>query len=104
MGEDHPEYATGLSNLAMMYAMTGDYARAEPLLRQVLEIRKKALGEDHPEYAKDLSIVAALYLEKGDNARPNSCQRGPGNPPHCRRAYRISPRRAFSVGAAPELP
>ena len=27
----------------------GDYAKAEPLYRQALEIRKRVLGENHPD-------------------------------------------------------
>ena len=47
----------------------GDYARAEPLFRQALEIRKKALGEGHPDYAAGLNNLAALYQAMGDYAR-----------------------------------
>jgi tetratricopeptide (TPR) repeat protein len=36
--------ALSLNNLGMLYRAMGDYARAEPLLRQALEIRKKALA------------------------------------------------------------
>ena len=32
----------------------GDYAKAEPLCRQAIEITKAALGEKHPEYAASL--------------------------------------------------
>ena len=51
-GRGPPHYATGLNNLALLYMAMGDYARAEPLYRQALAIRKKALGEDHPDYAR----------------------------------------------------
>jgi CHAT domain-containing protein len=47
----------------------GDYARAEPLYRQALEITKKALGESHPEYAKGLNNLAELYHSMGDYTR-----------------------------------
>ncbi len=39
----------------------GDYAAAEPLYRQALEIRRMALGEDHPDYAASLNNLAGLY-------------------------------------------
>ena len=48
LGEDHPDFAKSLNNLAGLYQAMGDFARAEPLYRQALEIRRKALGEDHP--------------------------------------------------------
>ena len=41
--ENHPAYATSLSNLAVVYCYMGDYARAEPLLRQGLEISRSNL-------------------------------------------------------------
>ncbi len=48
LGEDHPDYATSLNNLAELYRAMGDHAAALPLYRQALEIRRTALGEDHP--------------------------------------------------------
>jgi tetratricopeptide (TPR) repeat protein len=47
----------------------GDYARAEPLLREAREIRKKALGEAHPHYADSLDNLAWLYVSTGEYAR-----------------------------------
>jgi CHAT domain-containing protein/tetratricopeptide (TPR) repeat protein len=46
----------------------GDYAAAEPLYRQALEVRRAALGEAHPDYAASLNNLAALYHAKGDYA------------------------------------
>jgi CHAT domain-containing protein/Tfp pilus assembly protein PilF len=69
LGEQHPQYATSLNNLAALYDSMGDYARAEPLYRQALAIRKKALGEQHPLYAHSLNNVAFLHHELGDHAR-----------------------------------
>jgi tetratricopeptide (TPR) repeat protein len=45
LGAQHPDTATSFSNLAELYQALGDYAKAEPLLRQALKIRKKALGK-----------------------------------------------------------
>ena len=61
LGEEHPDYATSLNNLAVLYRAMGAYDRAEPLYRQALEITKKALGEEHPDYATSLNNLAALY-------------------------------------------
>jgi len=44
----------------------GDYARAEPLCRQAMEIREKALGKQHPSYARSMNNLAALYESVGD--------------------------------------
>jgi hypothetical protein len=48
LGEPLPDYATSLNSLGASYKMMGDYARAEPLYRQALELRKNGLGEAHP--------------------------------------------------------
>ena len=69
LGENHPDYAASLNNLAMLYQAMGDYAKAEPLFRQALEIRKKALGENHPDYATSLNNLAVLYQAMGDYAK-----------------------------------
>src|SRR4051794_30443156 len=58
VGERHPEYATGLNQLALLLIMHGDPDRAEPLLREALAIRKDVLGERHPDYATNLSSLA----------------------------------------------
>ena len=68
LGEKHPDYALGLSNLALLYESMGDYAQAEPLDRQALETRKKLLGEKHPDYASSLNNLAHLYYKMGDYA------------------------------------
>ena len=39
----------------------GQYAEAEPLYKQAMEIRRTALGERHPDYATSLNNLAALY-------------------------------------------
>ena len=44
-GSDHPNVATSLNNLAELYHAQAKYAEAEPLYKQVLTIREKALGD-----------------------------------------------------------
>ena len=68
LGENHPDYAASLNNLAMLYQAMGDYAAALPLYRQALEIRRTALGENHPHYATSLNNLAGLYRAMGDYA------------------------------------
>ena len=58
----------------------GDYAKAEPLYRQALEIRKQVLGENHPDYAASLNNLAGLYQPMGDYAKAE---------PLCRQALEI---------------
>jgi len=47
----------------------GDYAKAEPLFLQTLEIQKQTLGEKHPGLAVSLLSVARLYVDMGDYAK-----------------------------------
>jgi len=61
VGPGHPDVATSLNNLAMIYNAQGQYAQAEPLLKRALAIWEKALGADHPSVATGLENLAALY-------------------------------------------
>jgi tetratricopeptide (TPR) repeat protein len=46
-GHQHPEVATSLNNLALLFQELGRYADAEPLLTQSLSIFEKL--PDHPD-------------------------------------------------------
>ena len=43
LGEEHPDYAISLSNLAYLYKAMYNFAAAEPLYKQALAICKKTL-------------------------------------------------------------
>jgi len=62
-GADHPNLATSLNNLALMYQAQGQYAAAEPLYQRALAIREKALRKDHPDVAISLNNLGTLYQE-----------------------------------------
>ncbi len=61
LGQDHPDFATSLNNLAALYYSKGRYGEAEPLLVQALELYKCLLGQDHPNVAQSLNNLALLY-------------------------------------------
>lgn len=65
VGEDHPDYASSLSNLGVAYAGNFQFDLAEPLYIRATEIRKKALGENHPQYASGISNLGTLYFRAG---------------------------------------
>ena len=69
---DHPDMATSLNNLAMLYNKQGKYDEAEPLYQRALAINEKVLGPDHPDTATSLNNLAALYNNQGkyDEAEP----------------------------------
>jgi tetratricopeptide (TPR) repeat protein len=54
------EVATSLYELAELYQRQKKYSDAEPLYRQVLEMRERALGSDHLDVAATLASYAAL--------------------------------------------
>jgi CHAT domain-containing protein/tetratricopeptide (TPR) repeat protein len=68
LGEQHPDYATTLNDLADLHKKMGAYTAAEPLLRQALEIRRETCGQQHPDYATTLNSLANLLCEMGDYA------------------------------------
>lgn len=69
LGENHPDYASGLTGLAAVYQSVQEYEKAEPLYVQAGELRKKALGERHPGYARSLQELGKLYESMMDFAR-----------------------------------
>jgi CHAT domain-containing protein/tetratricopeptide (TPR) repeat protein len=66
LGEEHPDYATSLSNLASLYADMSNYTKAKSLFIQALKIQKKVLGEEHPDYALSVNNLAKLYSDLGN--------------------------------------
>jgi len=65
----HPDVATGLHNLAMLYQAQGAYAKAEPLYVRALDIYEKALGPMHPDVGLSLNTLAELYRDQGAYAK-----------------------------------
>jgi tetratricopeptide (TPR) repeat protein len=72
LGEHHPDYATSLNNVALLFHAQGDYAAARPRYERALAVRKEVLGERHSEYAESLYNLAYLVRSQGDyaTARP----------------------------------
>ena len=67
VGDQHPDYATTLDNLAQLYHARKEYAKAEPLLREALEITK-AEGENHPDHARSLHNFSLFHTVSNDPA------------------------------------
>ncbi len=65
VGPNHPDVATSLNNLALLYNTQGKNAEAEPLHKRSLAIREKALGPEHPDVAQSLNNLAVLYKTQG---------------------------------------
>ena len=57
----------------------GDYAKAEPLLKEALEIRQKVLGREHPDTATSLNNLAGALSGDGRLCESRAAvQRGAG--------------------------
>jgi tetratricopeptide (TPR) repeat protein len=65
LGPDHPNTATTLNNLAVLYRSQGKYEQAEPLYVRALRIREEQLGPAHPDIAQSLNNLASLYKSQG---------------------------------------
>ncbi|NMG18144.1 tetratricopeptide repeat protein [Brasilonema bromeliae] len=63
--EETAAAATRLNNLGFSLYKKGEYGKAEPLLKQALQIFLKALGEEHPHTALSLNGLARLYESQG---------------------------------------
>ncbi|MEH1799278.1 MAG: tetratricopeptide repeat protein, partial [Nostoc sp.] len=61
LGEEHPDVAQSLNNLAELYRLQGKYREVEHLHIQALALRHKLLGEEHPDVAESLNNLALLY-------------------------------------------
>ncbi|AFY41720.1 Tetratricopeptide TPR_1 repeat-containing protein [Nostoc sp. PCC 7107] len=65
LGDNHPDVATSLNNLAFLYQSQGKYDQAESLYLQALELYKRLLGDNHSSVALSLNNLAALYESQG---------------------------------------
>ncbi|MEM9005734.1 MAG: tetratricopeptide repeat protein [Cyanobacteria bacterium P01_F01_bin.86] len=54
LGDRHPDTASSLNNLALLYRSQGHYVEAETLLLEALDIRKTELGAHHLSTASSL--------------------------------------------------
>ncbi|KAJ0022298.1 hypothetical protein NQD34_009788 [Periophthalmus magnuspinnatus] len=64
-GHNHPDVATMLNILALVYRDQNKYKEAANLLNDALAIREKTLGPDHPAVAATLNNLAVLYGKRG---------------------------------------
>jgi len=71
MGPQHPDLATALGNLALIYYTQGKLVQAESLYRRALAIRERSLGADHLLVADSLDALAETLLSnvQEDEAR-----------------------------------
>ena len=60
LGPTHPNVATALNNLAIVYEQLGRYRDTEQTLRKALAITEKSLGPSHSQLAPKLNNLAVI--------------------------------------------
>jgi len=63
LGKNHPDTARSASNVALVYYQNGDYASAERLFNEALEVQKALV--DSPDLAITLFGLGRLYIDHG---------------------------------------
>jgi tetratricopeptide (TPR) repeat protein len=63
---DHPDVATALGTVAMIYAHLGDTAKARSTYEQAIGIRERTLGTNSPALVPTLNNVADMLNRMGD--------------------------------------
>ena len=74
LGEEHPDYAAGLSNLANLLNRSGRYDEAEPLYRRALLIYQKVLGPDNQERSETREEYVDLLRQMGRGVEADSLE------------------------------
>ncbi|MCU0461009.1 MAG: CHAT domain-containing protein [Bacteroidales bacterium] len=64
-GREHHNYIEATGILGLLYKQTGQYDKAEPLLKEALEIARKIPGTDQADFATALNNLAAFYFDTG---------------------------------------
>ena len=64
-GQDHPNVAISLNNLAYLYDCQGEYAQSGPLYKRALAILEKVLGPEHSRVGLVLSNMAERCRKMG---------------------------------------
>lgn len=72
VGQQHPDFALGLSMLGELRFLQGDRVAAEGLFRRTLAIREQVLGRSHPDFAVSLTCLAGVLWRREalDEAEP----------------------------------
>ncbi len=68
LGDRHPDVGVTINNLAVTLYLMGDYARAEPLLREAHAIWVESYGEDAAVTASIRQSIGQVLLDQGNAA------------------------------------
>jgi tetratricopeptide (TPR) repeat protein len=65
-GNQNPQLAQGLNNLASVLAETGNFKDAQSMYQEALDINQHMLDEYHPTIAVNMNNLAVLYHDSGE--------------------------------------
>ena len=65
LGEQRPDVADSLNDLAVLHEFQGRYELAESLFQQTLQLRQSIFGEQHPDVATSLNHLGGIYESQG---------------------------------------
>ena len=65
LGEDHPDVAATLANLALVTGLQGNYFEGVALYNRALAIQEEKLGKDHPDVVTTLTMLATFDKAAG---------------------------------------
>jgi tetratricopeptide (TPR) repeat protein len=60
LGDEHPDTARSLNNLAILCYYENDFKEAADLMRKALAIRMKVLGADHPDTKSTMGSLEVI--------------------------------------------
>jgi len=60
LGKEHPDTASNLHNLALLYYYESNFQEAAKLMRKSLAISRKAFGESHPNTKSSMKSLADI--------------------------------------------
>ena len=75
LGNEHPDVATSLHNMALVLDYQGKLAEAETMHREALAMRRKLLGNEHPDVATSLNNLADVVQRQGKLAEAETLHR-----------------------------
>jgi tetratricopeptide (TPR) repeat protein len=61
LGEDHPNTASSLNNIGLVYSDQGNYKKALEVLEKSFKITLNLFGQNHPDTASSLNNIGSVY-------------------------------------------
>ncbi|MBU0637758.1 MAG: serine/threonine-protein kinase [Planctomycetes bacterium] len=68
LGDEHPDVAASLNNMAEVLLQQSAYADAEDLAREALSLRRRLYGDRHLAVAETLTLLGRICNERGGTA------------------------------------